>query len=169
MSQLDMALAKLEPDERARVLTWAVAKFGEGNIKLPEDGGNGSSVGHRREAERDADAEKAEVASFSRISDLVDAANPGTGLDYVLLGSYWFQVIEGNESFTGQQVNSMLKNLGHGAANITTAYDSLKSRTPPLARQTRKKGTTKQGRKQYRLTTEGIHTVERMLNSKSEE
>jgi hypothetical protein len=107
--------------------------------------------------------------TFERISDLVDAANPSSGLDYVLLGSYWFQEVQGGESFTGQQVNSALKDLGHGSANITTSYNSLKSRKPPLARQIQKSGTSKQARKQYRLTTEGIRAVERMLSHKDEE
>lgn len=157
MGQLDTALDGLDEDERARVLAWAVAKFGGGTVKLPT-GGGGSGGGGGDEGLDDATPKK-----FERVSDLVDSANPSSGLDYVLLGSYWFQEVQGEESFTGQQVNSMLKDLGHGAANITSAYDSLKDRKPPLARQTQKRGTSKQARKQYRLTTEGVRAVERML------
>ena len=107
--------------------------------------------------------------TFDRISDLMDAANPASGVDYVLLGSYWFQVVQEAESFTGHQVNSALKDLGHGSSNITTAYNNLKSRKPPLARQIQKSGTSKQARKQYRLTAEGIKVVDRMLAGKVEE
>lgn len=158
MGQLDTALGELDDDERARVLAWAVSKFGGGTVKLP--------TGLDARAD-DPLIHDASSKAFERVSDLVDAANPSSGLDYVLLGSYWFQQIQGAESFTGQQVNTMLKDLGHGAANITSAYDSLKGRKPPLARQIQKKGTSKQARKQYRLTAEGVRAVERMLNRTS--
>ncbi len=160
MGLLDTALGGLEEDERARVLAWAVAKFGGATEKLPAGNGALGSGGADSDSHQ---SNHAEPNAFERVSDLVDAASPSSGLDYVLLGSYWFQEIQGEESFTGQQVNTMLKDLGHGATNITSAYDSLKGRKPPLARQIQKKGTSKQARKQYRLTTEGVRTVERML------
>jgi hypothetical protein len=168
MSQIDTALTALEADERGRVLTWAVAKFGGGaasNLALRAPSGtNGGGADEVVNIPADDDA----TTKFTRVSDLIDAANPTNGLDYVLLGSYWFQEVQGAESFTGQQVNSMLKDLGHGAANITTAYNSLKSRKPPLARQIQKSGTSQQARKQYRLTAEGIKAVERMISGKYE-
>jgi hypothetical protein len=164
MGQIDGALSALEADARERVLTWAMAKFGDGT-SLPTGAPQGS--GGINDARREDDEQLSQT--FSRISDLVDAANPSSGLDYVLLGSYWFHEVEGGESFTGQQVNSALKDLGHGSANITASYNSLKSRKPPLARQIQKSGASKQARKQYRLTTEGIRAVERMLDKFSEE
>src|SRR5262245_34891560 len=82
MGQLDTALGGLDEDERARVLAWAVAKFGGGTVKLPT-GRGGSGAGERD----DAPAGDADPKAFERVSDLVDATNPSSGLDYVLLGS----------------------------------------------------------------------------------
>lgn len=159
MGQLDKALTALEPDERARVLSWAVAKFGDGvaSVEAPKRQTGGDD---ERDVGKSAETNK---PGFTRISDLMDDARPNSGHDYVLLASYWFQEIQGHDGVTGQQVNSALKDLGHGSANITTAFNALKARKPPLARQIQKSGTSRQARKKYRLTTEGVRAVERML------
>src|SRR4051812_28623685 len=96
MGQLDSAISGLEDDERERVLAWAVAKFGGGTVKLPAGGGSGGGG-----EDDDAPAGETGPKDYERVSDLVDAANPSSGLQYVLLGSYWFQQVQGEESFTG--------------------------------------------------------------------
>ena len=50
----------------------------------------------------------------------MDAANPMTVVDHVLVGSYWFQVVKGQESFTGQEVNSELRTSGTARATSPT-------------------------------------------------
>jgi DNA-binding PadR family transcriptional regulator len=65
------------------------------------------------------------------------------------------------EGFT---LNKELKNLGHGVSNITSALDTLMSRKPALVIQTKKSGTSKQARKKYKLTLEGLRAVERMVS-----
>jgi hypothetical protein len=53
--------------------------------------------------------------------------------------------------------------MGHRVPNITIAMDELQRQKPQLAVQLRKAGTTKQARKTYKITTEGIKYVEAML------
>lgn len=162
MGAINTAMEGLEPDEVNRVLRWAVDKFGGGQLSGPSgepgtDGGRGTgSAGNA-------------PAHHERISDLMDAASPSSGADYVLVASYWFQVLQGQADFTAQEVNSELKDLGHASRNITDSFNTLKSRKPAAVRQVQKGGTTKQARKRYRLTTEGIKTVERMIRGESEE
>ena len=149
MGTIDKAMSGLSTDEAKRVLRWAVDKFGDDGIGLKDDG-----VDRRQDRVRE---------TYERISDLMDAASPATIVDHVLVASYWFQAIKGQENFTGQEVNSELKDLGHPSSNITDSYNTLISRKPPAVRQVQKTGASRQARKKYRLTEVGIREVERML------
>jgi hypothetical protein len=162
MGGIDKALGALEPDEQRRVLRWAVDKYGGGEVpaggRVPAPGFGGAGLG---------ETDGAIGPSYARIVDLMDAANPGTVVEHVLVASYWFQVVNGQESFTGQAVNGELKDLGHPASNITDSFSSLMHRKPPAVRQVQKSGNTKQARKLYRLTEVGIRTVESMIREEA--
>jgi hypothetical protein len=159
MGAIDKAMGALPADEQKRVLRWAIDKFGGGEVALPGAGGGG-----RRALASGVGSEDERVpTAYERISDLMDTAHPTTTVDHVLVASYWFQVVRGQENFTGQEVNSALKDLGQGSKNITDAYTSLIKRTPPAVRQVQKSGSTRQARKRYRLTEVGIRSVERMI------
>lgn len=103
---------------------------------------------------------------FVDVAELYHAAEPQTESQKALVGGYWFQVCEKQGGFDGQTVNTALKHLGEGVSNITAAMSALADRKPALAMQVKKKGTTRQARKQYRLTTAGIEAVERMVAGK---
>lgn len=156
---IDKAMGGLEADEQKRVLRWAVDKFGGGEVALLGESGTGRG-GEGWVAGPEGGTAGTE---YTRITDLMDAARPTTVVEHVLVASYWFQAVKGQENFTGQEVNSELKDLGHGSKNITDSYDSLIKRKPPAVRQVQKSGNTRQARKRYRLTEVGVRTVERMI------
>jgi DNA-binding MarR family transcriptional regulator len=79
------------------------------------------------------------------------------------VGAYFYQVVKGEADFDSQSLNTQLKHLGYPSANITRDLGRLVDRSPKLIIQTRKEGTTQQARKRFRLTTEGIRTVQNML------
>src|SRR4051794_30066913 len=110
ISQVNEALQGLEADEITRVLRWALDKYGVDELMSATRSAQSaeSSTGPAsHEPEAPAPTSAAPPAPrFDRISDLMDTAEPTKGTDYVLLGSYWFQEILGNENFSGQQVNS---------------------------------------------------------------
>jgi len=160
MGAIDKALGALDGDERVRVLRWAIDKFGgvSGNaLSLP------GAPTNRRNGANEAGDGGGPSSQFSRIADLMDATLPKSVADHVLVASYWFQVVNDKESFTGQEVNAELKDLGQASKNITDSFNSLMGRKPPAVRQIQKSGSTRQARKLYRLTEPGIRTVERML------
>jgi len=166
MSAIDKAVGALEPEEQKRVLRWAFDKFG--GVEISSAGGNSAAAGFAAagggvSVESNGGASRA----YARIVDLVDAANPHTVVEHVLVASYWFQVVNGLESFTGQAVNGELKDLGHPASNITDSFNSLMKRKPPAVRQVQKSGSSKQARKLYRLTEVGIRAVESMIRGES--
>jgi hypothetical protein len=158
MGAIDNALGSLQADEQKRVLRWAIDKFGAGDVKLESNSGGARHGGFDDRAERNG-----ERGEYGRISDLMDAANPTTTADHVLVASYWFQILQGQEDFTSQAVNSELKDLGRESKNITDSFNTLMKRTPPAVRQVQKSGSTRQARKKYRLTEPGIRAVQRMI------
>lgn len=168
MTAINEAMTELDEDEARRVLTWAVDKFAPDGrlLNSPRPAGRGEP-----DADDSPDVQDGtpDARSYERISDLMDAASPSTTVEWVLVASYWYQVIQGHENFTGQVVNSDLKDLGHGSKNITDSYNSLMQRRPPLVRQVEKSGRSKQARKKYRLTNEGVRTVERMIRGNGSE
>lgn len=164
MGAIDKALGALDAEEQKRVLRWATDKFGGGQVKLTASGTgrmSGADAGNGRPVAGNA-------TEYARISDLMDAANPATTVDHVLAASYWFQVVQGNDDFTSQEVNAELKDLGQASKNITDSFSTLMKRKPPAVRQVQKTGSTRQARKKYRLTEPGIRAVEAMIKSEPE-
>jgi hypothetical protein len=154
MAAVSTALEGLEATARERVLLWAAAKFEVGLGSTPRgaaglppalfDSGSGSQ-------------------EFQEVSDLVDAAQPSNGPERALAVGYWLQELRGRESWTGADVNSALKNMGAGVANVTATLNSLKARKPALVMQTGKSGRSQQARKSYKLTTAGLREVREMI------
>jgi hypothetical protein len=83
--------------------------------------------------------------------------------------TYWFQVVQGQTDVDSQKVNTELKQLGHGMKNITSAFSELIRERPQLVLQVRKAGSTRQARKRYRLTAEGIKKVKALMSGASNE
>ncbi|MCA1694400.1 MAG: hypothetical protein LC749_06575 [Actinobacteria bacterium] len=90
--------------------------------------------------------------------------NPTTDIDRALTGGYWFQVVKASPCFQAQQVNNVLKDVGHGVENIARALTNLQERSPALVRQLSKSGRTKQARKTYKLTTAGVAAIATRLS-----
>jgi len=152
MSTVAEALSPLDDETRTRVLRWALDRY------APSAGINTS-----RESVQEGPDDVPDITKFSHISELFNAAGASTQSEKVLVASYWFQVIEGQSEIDARTVNGALKQLGHRVGNITSAFTSLQSRKPALAMQVRKKGSTQQAKKKYKLTTAGIQEVERMV------
>jgi hypothetical protein len=164
IGKVNDALLPLEPAVRQRVLYWAAQRF---EVILPKGktsaSGNGGADG-KEEEEQDAEQlGTVTPGAFADVASLYDAANPTTEADKALVVGYWFQVVQGNADFTGFSVNKELSNLGHGVKNITVALGSLIDSTPRLVIQTHKSGKSKQARKKYKVTGEGIKRVKQLL------
>lgn len=168
MAAINQAVDGLDADELGRVLRWAQDKFGDSRLLVGPSAGVSVGIPAALTANT-TDGGIGLAGSYQRISDLMDAAGPRTTVDHVLVASYWFQVLQGAESFGSQDVNNELKDLGRASKNITDSYTTMMKRKPPFVRQVQKAGSTKQARKRYRLTVEGIRRVERMLSGETED
>lgn len=156
ITTVDKVLSELDEDVAARVLRWASEKYGKSAPRevLSEPINQGPPQ---------------PTSQFEEIADLMAAAGPKSGVERVLVGTYWFQVINGHPNVTGQQVNDALKNLGHAVSNITDAFSNLIGRKPQLAMQVEKTGSSRQARKKYKLTIAGINEVKRLLAPEEDE
>jgi hypothetical protein len=145
MSQIAAALQPLPDEAVARVLRWASERHGIGaTVSRPVDPN-----------EPDAPADIGELFANSAAT---------TDYDRALLAAYWFQQHQEAKSFTGQQVNSALKQMGVGVSNITQALNRLIDQRPALVQQLSKSGRSRQARKQYRLTSAGLQAARALLN-----
>jgi hypothetical protein len=163
MQKVLSALISLEAATRARVISWVTSRFeitviGEGRLKT----GHSASLN----TTDDATGSRLDNSPPDRqrtLAELFAAANPRTGGEKALVVGYWKHEREQASSFESQAINTELKHMGHRVPNITVAMDELQRQKPQLAVQLRKAGTTKQARKTYKITTEGIKYVEAML------
>lgn len=152
MAEIASIFATLEEDEVQRVLRWANEKY---RVR---------AAGSATATEAAVSTVVADKREFADLPTLFDAAKPTNGLERILVGAYFYQVVKGEADFDSQSLNTQLKHLGYPSANITRDMQSLVNRSPKLVIQTRKEGTTQQARKKFRLTTEGVRQVEALLS-----
>lgn len=163
MQAVGNALQSLKQDGRKRVLQWAASHF------LAADAGNVLNFPKLPSGDQSSENNAGGNASsgYADLPTFFDAASPKTGVDKALVVGYWMQECQGSADFVSQDINTELKHLGHGVGNITDAFNGLISQK--LVMQIRKSGVTKQARKKYKLTREGIKRVQQMLQTPNDE
>jgi len=160
MKKIAIALEPLDDAARFRALQWAMSRYrGTKSIE-------GVALTMPRMSATSGDSQ-AGIAPFGTFAELFHATSPSTEGEKALVAAYWVQVCLNVGSFPAQTLNDELKDLGHGVGNITEALSQLKDDRPALALQLKKSGTSKQARKIYKLTQEGIKRVQGMMDRES--
>ncbi|HEX2210277.1 MAG TPA: hypothetical protein VHG93_21550, partial [Longimicrobium sp.] len=88
---------------------------------------------------------------------------PETMAERALMGAYTLSRGKADKTVTSQAINAELKRAGIPVPNITRAIESNLRAKPPLMVQKKKMGTTRQARKQYAITPEGVEFVDNKL------
>jgi hypothetical protein len=148
------AFRPLDPAAIRRVLEWAFKRYAGAALT---EGAGASLPAAARADDLGADRHVGDIA------DLYTAANPRTEAESVLVAAYWRHVTERTDALDSQTLNRDLKHLGRGVANVTRACSVLIQQRPALMLQVKKSGSTKQARKQYRLTAAGVQRAREML------
>jgi hypothetical protein len=167
MSQVVAALDSdsLDDDARMRVLRWAGERYGlsmSQSSAVRTSAPVSDAVADERPA-RVPDVRSVSEPVFEEFVDFFDAVDPKSDVDKALTAAYWLQVISKQPSWQSLRVNNLLKEMGHGVANVTSALRSAQQRKPALVRQVGKSGRAAQAWKTYKLTTSGVSHVRRML------
>lgn len=103
-----------------------------------------------------------------QINQLLEQWSPETMAERALLGAYSLSRGRADRTVTSQAINAELKRHHIPVPNITRAIESNLRARPPLMVQKKKMGTTRQARKQYAITAEGVAFVESRLNGGGE-
>jgi hypothetical protein len=162
MSKMVEALEGLDTDARHRVLEWASKRYGVSPTRDRTQRGT--------KTEETAGGDDTNVDDdYADLAALYSAAGPTTDAEKVLVAGYWHQVKEKKENLDSQALNTDLKDLGHQVGNVTRACSVLMKAKPQLMIQVKKTGSTKQARKQYRLTSAGLQRLREMLTKGDED
>jgi hypothetical protein len=156
MGKVAGALDAVDPEVAGRVIRWAAERY-EVTVALAK--------GKKQQEQLGDDSNDETPDEFGELSDLFSAAAPSNDEDRALVVGYWLQELQEEKlpNFGSQPVNTELKNLGHGVENITRVFDNLIATTPQQVIQTKKSGTSRQGRKSYKLTRVGINRVKALI------
>ena len=157
------ALQPLDDEAKTRVLTYIASLLG---IDVPvirsREASTESDDGGQVEG-KDATESTSQVPNLPTFADLFSRASPKSNGEKALVAGYWLQECQGENSFTGASANKELNHLGHKLANITDAIDTMKSRKPMLVLQIKKSGSSRQARKLYKVSQEGVNRVVEMV------
>ena len=154
-----------ETDDRVRILRWVVEKLGislAAKVTRPSHFGGTGSPTERSPAETGAP-----LARFASAAELLGFTTAHTDAERALVVASYMQTIGGKQELAGQEINSELKHLGYGCKNITDALTTLQNLRPAFVIQLRKSGSSKQARKQYRVTAAGLQRVTEMVSEAS--
>jgi len=167
MAAISRALGSLreeDPPAVERVLRWAYDRYGPAGPERRELAE--AEPGRPREPTGGASA----VAPMGPqdVHELLEAVQPADTQERILAAAYWYQVVEEQPVLAALQLNAVLRNAGHGVANITRAVNPLISARPQLMLQVRKHGTSRQARKEYKLTREGIARVRGLIEERQQ-
>lgn len=151
MASVTQSLAPLDLSAQARVLNWAYARF---SIPQPSSAAGDTEL---------AASQKPAHTAYEHFGELFRAFSPKSESEKALVAAYWLQVVQGKPTFTGGQVNAVLKELGHQVAHISMALQRYLDEHPSLIVQIRKNGSARQSHKTLKLSGEGIAMVESRL------
>jgi hypothetical protein len=147
--------------ERAFGTRGASARAQQADDGEGEGGGTGTDEAPRRRG-RPKGSTNARRASGG-IGSMIERWKPETMAERALLGAYVLARGRPDRTVTSQAINAELKRNGLPVPNITRAIESNLRARPALMVQKKKMGTTRQARKQYALTQEGVDLVESKL------
>ena len=159
LDEINTAISSYDPvlKEKARDILLERA-FGTGSAAAPS--GSASAPRTRGRSRSDTPGGGDEAGD---LASLLGRWTPTTMSDKALLGAYYLTRAQGEDTVTSQAINSELKRNGLAISNITRAIEANMRPDRPLMVQEKKMGSTKQARKQYRITPAGVETVERKL------
>jgi hypothetical protein len=98
-----------------------------------------------------------------QLRPLLERWEPETMAERALLGAYVLSKGKADRTVTSQSINAELKRAEIPVPNITRAIESNLRQKPPLMAQKKKMGSTRQARKQYAITADGVAMVEERI------
>ena len=158
LDEINRTISEYDPVMKEKALDILLERAFGGSTSAPPSTQSAGRPRPRGRKEASGDSAGPDLAA------LLERWSPTTMSDKALLGAYYLARVRGDDTVTSQAINSELKRNGLAISNITRAIEANMRPDRPLMTQEKKMGSTKQARKQYRITQAGIDTVERRLN-----
>ncbi len=158
LDEINRTISQYDPVMKEKALDILLQRAFRGSASAPSS----AQPARARVRGRRDDAEGEEGPD---LASLLSRWSPTTMSDKALLGAYYLTRVRGDDTVTSQAINSELKRNGLAISNITRAIEANMRPDRPLMTQEKKMGSTKQARKQYRITQAGLDLVERKLQS----
>ena len=177
----------LDDDSKIRVIQWLISKFqlnphphswakqlnGNSLISESADVVSNKNNGEQIEASDFTAARVQEVGqtieSFDSVAEFFAETTPNSDWEKALVVATYLQIKNNLSDFNSYDINKELKNLGHYISEISHAFDVSISKKPQLILQMRKDGNSRQGRKKYKVSAEGIKYVKSLLQKQVNE
>ncbi len=103
---------------------------------------------------------------YRSIETLFLSSNVKTVPSKILLAAAYLQEKLNFEEISSFDINSRLKKMGYGVPNISSSLNSLLNKEPPLMVQIRKAGDSKQAKRKFRVTEEGLQLARTYLRGR---
>lgn len=155
MNDCHEAIKHLDESVRNRVIRWLSSKFSTEKLEDP-------FKKHDQNTNKINDT-VVDIGSYETVDEIFTKINPQTDADKVLVIAAFLQEKFKKQELTGWEINKELTRLGHGVNNVTQSVTQLINKQPNLMIQTRKEGKTKQAKKKYKVTSEGVKAVQEMV------
>jgi hypothetical protein len=171
LDEINAAISSYDPvlKEHARDILLQRAFQGAGRSSAASAAAAGENTGSEEPVKRRPGRPKGSGTGprrpVAQVGALVEQWRPETMAERALLGAYVLSKGRPDRTVTSQAINAELKRAGLPVPNITRAIESNLRSRPPLMTQKKKMGTTRQARKQYAITQEGVEHVQARLGS----
>jgi hypothetical protein len=169
LDEINAAISSYDPvlKEHARdiLLQRAFQGGGRSSAATADEGSTATEEPVKRRPGRPKGSGTGPRRPVAQVGALVEQWRPETMAERALLGAYVLSKGRPDRTVTSQAINAELKRAGLPVPNITRAIESNLRSRPPLMTQKKKMGTTRQARKQYAITQEGVEHVQARLGS----
>jgi hypothetical protein len=169
LNQANNAIKDLPEEARGRIVAWLINKY---SIQSPYSQKQSSSDTSQKVLSEPSSSEEAEAPilnsyDYDTAAEFLSKCKTATDSQRALAISAYLQEKQGKRDLTGYEINHELQQIGYKASNITKAIKSLSGKKPQLMIQTKKAGTSRQAKKNYKVTEEGLKEVQRMITENS--
>lgn len=174
----------LDNGQRMRIIDWVIARFGlteEDKFKAPvsdtvitplaETPSLSSSPAPAAVSVPEAGAPSSateitrrEIKDYDKVIDLFSDANAKKVSQKIVLMTAFLQERLNFAEVSSYDVNSRLKRIKQGVANVTSSINGVLKKSPPLLEVSDPKGDANSRRRKFRLTEQGLDYARSMLN-----
>lgn len=171
ISKCHDALKTLDDEAKKRVIQWLVNKYELSKTSfshvIPEPQKQSGNLISTSPAVIDIPNPMSHISieDYDDLAEFFAILSPSSDWEKALIVATFLQVKNGLGDFKGFDVNKKLKNLGHGVSNIASTLTACIDKKPQLILQLRKEGKSKQAQKKYKVSTEGINYVKKLLQN----